>query len=122
VKVAATPLSEQAVADAGRRRRMFFRIVVGLLLYVASYSILSFNGRYLMRPSGEVRYRSSGMAAFDLFLWHPTAVNWERRRSVSGEFIIDADLLGWLYFPLLAMDRRWVHPTVNIFDSAGKTR
>ena len=100
-------------------QRKSFRTAVVLALYIGSYSILTANGEYRWRPSGEHRY-GFGMAMFDLSLWCPAAMRWERRKSVSGEYIIEADPFGWFYLPLIAADRRWVHPTTNVFDPEGE--
>ena len=53
---------------------------------------------------------------FDLSLWCPAGMRWERRKSISEKYIIDADPLGWFYLPLLSADRRWFHPTTSVFD------
>jgi hypothetical protein len=103
-----------SVQTAFHRRKAFGAVIV-LMLYIASYSLLSAKGEYCWRPSGEYRYQG-GMAMFDLSLWRPAELCWERRKSAAGDYIIEADLLGWFYLPLIAADRRWVHPTSSVFD------
>jgi len=97
-----------------RRKLVLVGMVLGL--YLGSYAVLSANGRYYARPSGEIRY-GFGMAVFDLSVWFPAGVIWERRKGVSGEYIIDANVAGWFYLPLLAVDRRWIHRTTNVLDT-----
>lgn len=89
-------------------------MLVMFSLYVGSYSVLSATGRYLGRPSGEIRY-ANNFAVTDLSLWCPRIVIWERRKSISGEYIIDANLAGWFYFPLIQLDRMLFHPTGHYF-------
>ena len=96
-------------------RRKALLAVVALALYIGSYAVLSLNGGYRWRPSGEHRY-GFGMAMFDLSLWCPAGMHWERRKSVSGDYVIDADPLGWFYLPLISADRRWFHPTTSVFN------
>ena len=109
------PDASGRITQPAFHQRKSFRTAVVLALYIGSYSILSANGEYRWRPSGKHRY-GFGMAMSDLSLWSPAGMHWERRKSVSGEYIIDADPLGWFYLPLIAADRRWIHPTTSVFD------
>ena len=95
--------------------RKIFKIVFVLMMYVGVYSILSANGQYYGRPSGERRL-NSGWAITDLYVWFPAGIIWERRKSISGDYIIEADPFGWLFLPLIVADRKWVHPTGHYFD------
>lgn len=97
-------------------QRRAFKIAIILAIYVGSYSILSANGQYYGRPSGKRRL-SFGWAITDLYVWFPAGMTWERRKSISGDYVIDADPPGWVYLPLLLIDRKWVHPTGHYFDS-----
>ena len=108
----------QPARAAFHRHKVFFTAAAVLACYVSSYSILSVNGEYRSRPSGEYRYEGIGLAILDLHLWCPAAMHWERRKSVSGEYIIDADPLGWFYLPMIKTDRAWFHPTTSIFDAS----
>ncbi|TWT63442.1 hypothetical protein [Rubinisphaera italica] len=95
--------------------RKTFKIAFVLLIYVGVYSILSANGQYYGRPSGELRL-DSGWAITDLYVWFPAGIIWERRKSISGDYIIEADPFGWFFLPLIVADRKWVHPTGYYFD------
>ncbi len=90
--------------------RAIWTISLLLIGYFGSYSALSMWGNYRMRPSGELRY-ANGFAMFDTSLWSPIGMNWERRKSVDGSYYIEADPTGWLFFPCIWFDRKYIHPT-----------
>jgi hypothetical protein len=81
--------------------------------YVGTYSVLSAYGTYRPRPSGEVRHAATGLATIDISLWCPSGTTWELRRSIKGDYVIDANLFGWAFLPLLWIDRECVHPTIH---------
>ena len=95
-------------------QRGFFRAALALLIYVDSYVILSANGAYHWRASGEHRW-GHGLAVLDQTLWCPFGIRWDHRRSIDGKYIIDADIFGWFFLPAIAVDRQWIHPTKRIF-------
>lgn len=99
-----------------RSPRRLISLAIMLSLYVGTYSVLSANGRYIMRPSGERRWNQTGMALMDTSLWTPAGVSWDRRRSVTGKYVYESDPLGWLFLPLLSLDRRYVHPTQDLLE------
>ena len=92
-------------------------IAAFLLLYVLSYACLSAMGRYRARPSGEHRYAGNGMAMMDRSLWCPAGMVWERRKDISGNYVVEADPLGWLFLPLISIDRCLVHPTASLLEA-----
>ena len=104
--------------SASRLRKIGVNFALLLSFYVGSYALLSACGSYRGRPSGEMRY-GFGLAVTDLSLWCPAGMIWERRKSIDGEYVIDADLAGWFYYPLIQLDRTWFHPTENYFDPPG---
>lgn len=91
-------------------------VLMFLGFYVGTYVTLSAHGEYRPRPSGERRY-SNGLAAFDLRIWYPYGMRWQRWKSVSGEDVVDSDLLGWFYLPMIILDRHWFHPTIHLLDT-----
>ncbi len=97
-------------------RRWLVSLSMMFALYVGSYAVLSACGRYVVRPLGERRWPGTGMAVMDTSLWTPAGVRWERRRSVTGNYVYESDPLGWLFLPLLSLDRRYVHPTRDLLE------
>lgn len=90
--------------------RYLITAVIILAVYVGTYCLLSWNGRYWYRPSGEVRY-GSGLAAFELAQWSPYGITFECRHGVDGKYITDGGVFGFIYSPLIYVDRRLVHKT-----------
>jgi hypothetical protein len=109
------PGGARKIARRAFHQRKSFPIAAVLAVYLVSYSILSANGQYRARPSGEHRF-AFGLAMTDLSLWCPAGMSWERRKSDSGEYIVDADQVGWLFLPLIAADRQWIHRTGHYFE------
>jgi hypothetical protein len=99
------------------RRGSRLAIVTALvILYVGSYVVLSSIGEYRASISGRVRCQSTGMGLHDAGIWEPKGVYWDPYLDVSGRRTNRATLLGWFYSPLVALDRRWVHPTHYMFE------
>lgn len=97
----AVPRSPRRFAEIG---------LVVAALYVGSYVALLAAGRYVPRPSGELRYEN-GFALLDRHEWRPAGLVWHRWRGITGRYIVDGNPPGWFYLPLLLIDRRLVHPT-----------
>lgn len=89
-------------------------ITAGILFvcYVGIYIILSSLGTYYFNQSGEVRYRSMGLAVSDISTWNPESCRFQYRfKNYSGKYVSRGNDLGYLFAPLIMLDRRFVHPT-----------
>ena len=108
---------QQASKTNSRRskRRLRRAILVAAVAYIASYTVLSMCGEQVYCQTGKVRY-GMGFAVSDIAHWHPYGVYWEPFVYVSGQHGFRADPVGWVYAPLIWMDRRWVHRTEVIID------
>ena len=90
--------------------------IVLIVIYFGSYVIISMCGEYQMTMSGEHRY-SFGLAVMDIYKWTPYGVVCEVYRDVSGKRSVRGlNILGALYFPLVWVDRKYVHQNLDIFD------
>lgn len=98
-----------------RIKRIFIVCGALLLLYIASYVVLSAMGSYRWSQSGRLRY-SFGLSVTDIEIWSPRGMTWEPFRNIYGADTTRGDLLGYLYSPLIALDRAWLHPTIKIFE------
>jgi hypothetical protein len=85
-------------------------LVVALAIYLALYICLSLQGSFsaTLVVSGKHRYSGSGMGMPDSQVWNPCFV-------VCLPY--QKNVLGFLYFPLIQLDRAFFHKTINI-DSA----
>ena len=100
------------------KRRLTERRILGLLvavivLYVGSYTVLSWNGGWHWSQTGMMRY-DFGFATTDVVRWRPARAYWEPFKDVSGEWTTRANLLGHFYSPLIRLDRHWFHPDQSI--------
>ena len=91
-------------------------LTIGLLLlgYVGSYVALSARGGWYWSQTGRVRY-TFGFAMTDVVRWHPAWARWEPFRDVHGRDTSRGNLAGYLYSPLIRLDRAWVHRDHELF-------
>lgn len=112
-------MNDEKQPTAERRGRLFvfarwFGVL--LLLYVASYAALSFTGGWVVTESGEVRIFT---AVADTFQWQPRYGSCQRFHSVSGDYTVRADALGYFFAPLILLDQRFVHRTIPFITGDG---
>jgi hypothetical protein len=107
-----------------RRRKRIVRLFVAAavlaVLYVGSYVVLAVRGGYYWSQSGKTRY-VSGMSASDVEIWQPDVAWWEPFRDIHGNDTSRGNLLGFVYSPLIRLDRHWFHPTHELFGDEPTT-
>ena len=84
-------------------------LFIGVVLcYVLPYCLLSVRGQYSERlyVSGELRY-SYGLGIPDISIWNAHLV-------ISNPY--EKNALGWLFAPLVCIDRLWWHSNINVTD------
>ncbi|WP_145457608.1 hypothetical protein [Gimesia panareensis] len=85
--------------------------------YVGIYIILSSMGTYYFNQSGEVRYRSMGLAVSDISTWNPEGCRFQYQfKNIKGKYVSRGNDLGYLFAPLIMLDRRFVHPTQVLIE------
>jgi hypothetical protein len=102
------------------RKRLAFVILLSIsvpvLLYAAGYLVLTLCGGYHFSQSGEPRY-VSGMSVSDIIEWDPKGLWWQGRyRFAGGEYGSRGNFAGYVYSPLIALDRALWHRTQGLFD------
>jgi hypothetical protein len=107
----------QAVNKLPKKVQASLAIAALLLLYAASYAVLSLYGDRYWSQSGKLR-TASGWSISDVERWHPAIAYWEPFRDIFGRDISRANLLGRLYSPLIRLDRAWIHPDVWLFPAS----
>lgn len=88
-----------------------------IVLYLSSYSLLSFCGKYHASRSGTNRWNAVGLAVVDQDLWHARGVFWQPFVTIDGKHTYQATYLGFFYSPLICVDRMYVHKTVKLFNT-----
>jgi hypothetical protein len=63
-----------------------------------------------------------GLSVSDVSIWHPAGVYWEPFVDVRGNETSRGTNLGYFYSPLIRLDRRFVHPTKQLFDESTTNR
>jgi hypothetical protein len=93
-----------------KRRRLIAAIAAGVatLFYLGSYTIMSARGEWTYSQTGKIRY-NFGWAMSDVIRWDPAVAHWEPFRDVYGKDGSRGTLMGYLYSPLIRLDRRFVH-------------
>jgi hypothetical protein len=89
----------------GRRFAAYACILLGYLL---SYGILSAKGDNAYSCSGQSRY-DFGLTFPDQLIWTPKGLYWQRAASIDGGHNTKCTVLGAFYFPLISIDRQWIH-------------
>ena len=92
-----------------------------MLAYVGSYVAFSARGGYHASQTGKLRY-SFGLSVTDVWHWQPRFMSWEPFRDVGGNDTSRGDLLGYLYSPLIRVDRAWRHPSQYLSELPAATR
>jgi hypothetical protein len=89
----------------GRRLAAYVCI---LLSYLLAYGILSAKGDYVYSCSGQSRY-DFGLSFPDQLIWTPKGLYWQSAASIDGGHNTRCTVLGAFYFPLISIDRQWIH-------------
>ena len=93
------------------------KIALGVLAaYVTVYLILSLSGGYIVTQSGQMRY-GFGLSVSDVQQWQPRFASCQRFLQVDGSWTLHANLLGYVFAPLIFLDQTLVHRTIRLFDS-----
>ena len=87
------------------------------LFYVISYAVLSFTGGWMVTESG--RWRPFGLAEIDCIQWQPRFGFCQRFIWSGGDASIRADMLGYIYAPLILLDQSHIHPTIPLWRVPG---
>ena len=86
-------------------------------IYIGSYLVMSALGTYEWTFTGKMRY-SGGFPVNDVRRWSPAGCELKTFISIKGSEKVDADGLGWLFYPLIRLDRAFVHRDEFLVDSA----
>lgn len=117
---------EQAISKAaspdsrsGTKTRPHQRLWFGLSIfgYVVCYAVLSLLGQCRMVTSGERRYSKTGLGVIDTQEWQPKGLLFRRWKGTNGEMRTEGNLCGYVYSPLIVLDRACVHRTTTFFNN-----
>lgn len=102
-----------------RKHRIITCAAAGtLLLYIGSYAAFSITGGWVISESGKHRL-IAGLAASDVLVWQPRYGFCEQFMQIDGTTILRADRLGYLYSPLILLDQKAFHPTIQYIGEDG---
>lgn len=105
-----------SIRDSIKKHRKGLIIGFGAFVsYLGIYAAMSASGEYRPSPCGKIRH-SSGLAVMDRTLWQPKGMYFVRRLDVQGRSKTDADLGGYIFAPLIVVDRANWHPTINYLE------
>jgi hypothetical protein len=100
-------------------RRILTHATIGVMAlataYLGSYAVLSANGNWNWSQTGNKRY-ASGLAVSDVERWHPAYARWERYTSVDGSARSRGNIIGYIFSPLIRLDRAFWHPDKSLFE------
>ena len=99
-----------------KRLRVVLVLAALLVVYVGSYVVLSARGDWYWSQTGKLRY-DFGFAVSDVERWFPARAHWEPFRDIHGDDTSRGDLPGYLFSPLIRIDRAWIHPDRQVFPA-----
>lgn len=98
-------------------KKCVFYVLLFLIFYLSSYSILSFYGGYYPAKTGNYRL-NMGWSLVDVEMWRPKIGYAQIYRKVNGNLTMHADWVGLIYCPLILFDQKYIHKTkyLNQYD------
>jgi hypothetical protein len=95
--------------------RITFVIFVFTVVYVISYLPRRSSEGYQITQTGNLRY-VTGLSVSDFMQWNPVGCWWQPRYNhVDGKVRSRGNMLGYFYSPLIAVDRKFNYPDLDIF-------
>jgi hypothetical protein len=101
-------------ATVNPRVRLWFGL--GLLGYVICYAVLSSLGQWQMVTSGKHYYSKTGLGVIDTREWQPKGLLFRRWKDFDGKMRTEGNFCGYVYSPLLFLDRACVHRTESSYQ------
>lgn len=93
-------------------KRCLYWIAIFFGAYLCAYIILSSCGGYYFTQSGRQRWHGTGLAVTDMIIWHPRFVWYQSDYMFAdGKIGTRGNFLGYLFVPLVQLDRRCIHPS-----------
>ena len=87
-----------------------------LLLYLGIYAALSYNGQYDVAASGKSKVPLIGLNLPDEKQWSPKGLRLSVTKDQSGDWVWAGNTGGYVFSPLILLDRKFWHPTEGILD------
>ncbi len=104
-------------ASAGRWRALCKNVLIYAGSYLCCYAVLSALGTYEWTFTGKMRY-GGGLPVNDVRRWSPAWCQLKTFTSIDGSGKVDADGLALLFYPLIRLDREFVHGDEFPLESA----
>lgn len=98
------------------------RSLLVLIVYLLCYFWNSKLGKYVVIPSGETRSafgNPSLVSMPDLAVWTPRFGRFESYLTIKGESAVRATTVGYIFCPLIYLDRRYFHKSFRVTDKQG---
>lgn len=96
------------------KRLIIIAVILVLTLYIGIYCALSSMGDYRLDQSGKVRF-GDRFAMSDLRMWHPKFAWFQNGfEDVSGKISTRGDICGYIFSPMIILDRTLIHKTDTI--------
>lgn len=103
------------MTEQEKRKKMTLKkcslyVLLFLILYIGSYSVLSYFGGYHLAKSGNRRL-DMGWSFLDIKIWRPRIGHAQIYHKIDGNLTLHADWVGLFYCPLILLDQKYVHET-----------
>jgi hypothetical protein len=95
--------------------RIILTVFVLTVVYIISYLPRRSSEGYQITQTGNLRYET-GISVSDFMQWNPVGCWWQSRfNNVDGEVQSRGNILGYFYSPLIAVDRKFNYPDLDIY-------
>ena len=95
-----------------------------MAIYCISYMFLSFHGHYYGHARGDLHLvkkdGTQGFSMYDTILWLPQSLDWRHMILSNGEEHRFWNIGGLLYSPLISLDRKIWHKSVDLIEEDKK--
>lgn len=99
------------------RKRLAIALAALPVVYVGSYVALAAGGAWTWSQTGKRRPSPTALSVADVQRWQPRWARWEPFRDVYGQDTSRGNALGYVYSPLIRLDRAWLHADRELFPA-----
>ena len=101
-----------------KKRKLIYGVIITVLVYPCTYILLDIFGVYQVVKAKpyDMLYEPEGKS-YDVEMWCPSAAFYQDDYATDNESRqIRGNLLGFIFSPLIKLDRRYWHRTILIID------
>ncbi|WP_269539484.1 hypothetical protein [Cerasicoccus fimbriatus] len=95
------------------KKQLRYGCAIVAAAYFGLYLTASLLGKYQPWQNGETRY-AVGLSITNEMVWQPKGMEFHKRQTIDGQIEYSGNFLGYLFSPLIALDRQAFHATQQL--------